>query len=266
MDAAKVDLIIRYVLARAAREDTPWARELGAIHLLKFLYLADLAFAQRNGGRTFTAVPWRFYNYGPWSPEALGCIRDVIRAVGATERRFEGTKYDGDRVRWFLPDEEDAEELLHASERELPAVVTSCLGWAVHKFTNDTSSLLHYVYTTSPMLHAAPGESLDFAAATEPERRAEAAVEQPVLSRKAEKRQEAAFREMQERAKVKLAQKRAERAKAKAVAPPRYDDVFFEGQQWLEEVEGGTVEDIQGEVEFTDEVWKSPWRSDPGAA
>lgn len=118
------------------------------------------------------------------------------------------------------------------------------------------------------MLHAAPGEPLDFAviAPTVPTSRSEAVVARPMVSRKAEKRQEAAFRAMQERAKAKLAEKLAKRAQAKPVAPPRYDEVFFKGQQWLEEVEGGAVEDTQGEVEFTDEVWKSPWRSDPGAA
>ena len=61
-DAAK------YILATSGQEDYG-NREVGPIHLVKYVYLADLAFAEKRGGETITGIPWRFHHFGPWSPE-----------------------------------------------------------------------------------------------------------------------------------------------------------------------------------------------------
>jgi hypothetical protein len=42
MDVKKVDLILKYILAAAGQEDFS-NREVGPIHLVKYVYLADLA-------------------------------------------------------------------------------------------------------------------------------------------------------------------------------------------------------------------------------
>jgi hypothetical protein len=42
MDINKVDLLLKYILAAAGREDYG-NREVGPIHLIKYVYLADLA-------------------------------------------------------------------------------------------------------------------------------------------------------------------------------------------------------------------------------
>jgi hypothetical protein len=42
MDINKVDLLLKYILAIAGREDYG-NREVGPIHLIKYVYLADLA-------------------------------------------------------------------------------------------------------------------------------------------------------------------------------------------------------------------------------
>ena len=55
MDLKKVDKIIQYALAVAANEDF-CNRDLGPIHLVKYVYLADLAYAERNKGETFTGI------------------------------------------------------------------------------------------------------------------------------------------------------------------------------------------------------------------
>jgi hypothetical protein len=262
MDPLKVDLVIKYALARAAHEDTTWARELGPIHLLKYVYLADLAHAQAHGGESFTGTEWRFYHYGPWSPAVMDRIDDVVAAVHAQKSVYESTKYDNDRVRWFV-EPEDADDLQHEAERELPSVVISAVRAAVHKFGSDTSTLLHHVYSTPPMLHAAPNEVLDFATAKPHERPPRAAPAQP-LTRKQEKKRESALLDLRKRTQEKLAALRAERAGSGTARAPRYDEVFTEGQKWLDDVEGGGTPDFEGEVEFDDEIWKSPWRSDSG--
>jgi len=42
MDIKRVDLLLKYILAAAGQED-PGNREVGPIHLVKYVYLADLA-------------------------------------------------------------------------------------------------------------------------------------------------------------------------------------------------------------------------------
>lgn len=264
MDASKVDLVVRYALARAAHGDKPWERELGPIHLLKFVYLADLAFAERNAGKTFTGADWIFYHYGPWAPAVHDRIQAVAPAI-ACETVYTSTRYENDATRWAIADPEEADEIETAAERELPMVVVSAVRRAVKQFGTDTTGLLHHVYSTAPMLHAAPHERLDFtiaARAMPPPRVSEPSAP---LTRKQEKKREEARRDLQERATKKLAELRERRASKKSQRRPRYDAVFVQGQRWLDEL-GGRVEEEQGEVEFDDAVWKSPWRSDPGAA
>jgi hypothetical protein len=113
------------------------------------------------------------------------------------------------------------------------------------------------------MLHAAPHDLLDFTVAQRPAPLPKTELPQ-LLSRKQEKKREGALRDLKERAQAKLTQLRAEREGGKGSRPPRYDDVFAEGQDWLNQLGGGDVSETQGEVEFDDAVWKSPWRSDPG--
>jgi hypothetical protein len=56
MDAARVEAVLGYALAVAAQADDWRHRELGPIHLLKYLYLADVAHAKRHGGESFTGA------------------------------------------------------------------------------------------------------------------------------------------------------------------------------------------------------------------
>lgn len=262
MDASKIELIVRYALARAAHGDTPWERQLGPIHLLKAVYLADLAFAERNQGASFTGAEWVFYHYGPWSPAVMGCVRAVAVAI-AMETVYSSTKYESDTVRWSIADLEEAAEVEAAAERDLPGPVMSAVKRAVRDYGTDTTGLLHHVYGTPPMLNAAPHERLDFTSAVASAPPQAAAVEQPPISRRQEKKREEALRELHERAKKKLTELRERRALMTPARRPRYDEVFVAGQRWLDEL-GGSVEEAEGEVEFDEGVWKSPWRSDPG--
>ena len=54
MKSSKIDLLIQYAILIAGQEDEYLDRQLGPIHLIKYVYLADLAYAERNCGKTFT--------------------------------------------------------------------------------------------------------------------------------------------------------------------------------------------------------------------
>jgi len=253
MDSHKADLVIQYALAVAGEADDYRQRELGPIHLIKYVYLADLASAEAGAG-SFTGASWRFHKFGPWAPEVLDRVAPAVQAIGAQGRTFQSA-YKEDVVRWRTKQRDLAEQL----ERKLPWHVARAVRSAVRDFANDTTALLHEVYKTAPMLAAAPGETLQLA--TE-EAQAPAhepgpdAVPLPVLSKTKVKR-------LQALVKQRLEQKRHDRAAIEPSPQPRYDEVFAHGQQWLDELAGEPVKSQRGRVRFSDAVWKSPGRRDP---
>jgi hypothetical protein len=82
------------------------------------------------------------------------------------------------------------------------------------------------------------------------------------LSHKAEKRAFTRFEKVKTRVAEKLSKKKAERAIRKVAPPPRYDEVFFKGLDWLDTVAGERIESPSGEISFDDNVWKSPTRGE----
>ena len=50
MKSSKIDLLIQYAVLIAGQEDEYLDRQLGPIHLIKYVYLADLAYAEREKG------------------------------------------------------------------------------------------------------------------------------------------------------------------------------------------------------------------------
>jgi hypothetical protein len=258
VDTNKVEQLLRYTIAIAGQGDFS-NRELGPIHLLKYVYLGDLAFAERNGGQTYTGAPWRFYKFGPWAAPVFERIAPVMQAVGAEERRGIG-QYEDEAVRWYLDDAVLADKLAD----ELPLEVASAVRRAVHRFGADTTGLLYHVYTTPPMLHAAPNEPLDFAVAEAPERPESKAAPRAARSTKERKQQRATILELRERVQAKLRERAAVRKMVPPEPPPRYDDVFLEGQAWLDALAGAPIEPSEGTVTFSDDIWKSRGRRDPG--
>lgn len=254
MDTRKVDLIIQFALAVAGEADDYKDRELGPIHLVKYVYLADLAYAQQEEG-LFTETDWKFHHFGPWSLEVFQRIPVAARGIGAEERRFPSKFKEEDAVRWRAREG----DLLGRLDSLLPRSVTSSLRRAVRDYGNDTSSLLHYVYRTPPMLKAAPGEALDFRTATEdkPARStiSEHEVLPPISKTKARN------------LKALVKRRREERRQAKALVipdpPPRYDEVFAEGQKWLDGLAGPPIEPETGRLQFSESVWKSSARGEP---
>lgn len=263
MDINKVDLLLKYILAAAGQEDLG-NRAVGPIHLVKYVYLADLVFAEKHSGKTFTGTPWRFHNFGPWSPELFNRIDPVVQEVGAEVRSISSPKLEEDIKRFSLVDEDLFEQL----DRELPLILTLTIKRLIHLFGDDTTSLLHHVYRTRPMLEAAPGEQLFFKIETFEEE------EHPeVLSKvfdvvelyqtPSTKKRKADMKALKEQIKAKLTEKKLQKTQIKYSEPPRYDDVFFEGVKWLDSLAGDPVQEQEGEISFSEDIWKSPSRMVP---
>ncbi|MBP1715981.1 MAG: hypothetical protein H6Q42_4184 [Deltaproteobacteria bacterium] len=255
MDIAKVDRIIQYALAVAAGEDF-CNRELGPIHLIKYVYLADLAHSEKNKGKTFTGTPWKFHHFGPWDLGVHNRIEPACSHIGAEKKSIPSEHKEGDFFRWSVKNE-GIETLL---ERDLPIDVTSTIKWAIRKFGSDTASLLNHVYLTGPMLKGAPEEFLDFSSPDQPE------LPEPPMRQEMSKREQKRKSQEIKEAKNKIQQKLAERNKSSqriSVRPPRYDEVFFAGCEWLDSLAGGKIEELSGEAVFSSEIWKSRTRFDP---
>ena len=265
MNTAKVDLILKYILAAAGQEDVG-NQELGPIHLVKYVYLADLSFAEAHGGETLTGAEWQFYHYGPWSSAVYSRIQSVVQDVHATERVITSYKYESDFVRWKLQDD----ELYESLQAMLPFEVRHAIRDALHQFGDDTTSLLHHVYTTWPMLHAAPHERLSFmrpkeqAAMDSKEVKSVETPQAAALSKKELKKKKEKLAVLKERIKSRLADKDQNQKMVKPEPAPRYDEIFFDGVAQLDELAGAPILPSTGEVIFSDDIWKSRARSDEG--
>ena len=74
--------------------------------------------------------------------------------------------------------------------------------------------------------------------------------------------QKAALRALRERVQRRLASPRT--AEAISASPqPRYDDVYAEGQEWLDALAGEAIEPGETTVTVHDDVWKSRGEAEP---
>ena len=255
MNSERVDHIVQFLLARAAQEDEWMARELGPIHILKYLYLADVAHAKR-AAESFTGIEWRFYRFGPWSDAPLARIEPAVHSVSGVIRQMSGD-FDGTR---YSVHPEDAEGLERRLDALLPSSVTSTLKKAVHSFTNDTQGLLHFVYQTRPMLAAKPGDLLHFR--NEPIETPTVAEPKKAETRNQEKRVEAALEEARKKVRERLDELKSQPRLVELVPAPRYDEVFVQGMRHMNDA--AEVPHLEGELRFDEGVWIDGWR-DPNA-
>jgi hypothetical protein len=169
-------------------------------------------------------------------------------------------------VRWKLQDD----ELYESLQSLLPFEVRHAIRDAVHKFGDDTTGLLHHVYTTWPMLQAEPLERLSFTRLKDQavmDSKGEKSAEAPqttALSKKEMKQKKEKLAILKERIKSRLAGKEQNPKMVKPEPAPRYDDIFFDGVAWLDELAGAPILPSTGEIIFSDEIWKSRARSDEG--
>jgi hypothetical protein len=271
MDQSRLDLVIQYTLAVA---EPP----LTATQLLKYAYLADLAYATLHDGETFTGAPWVFLYYGPYSKDVHQRVPDAARAIGAEaarkQRAEDGTEY----LSFKIGDDPHLAEKLRDL---LPSEVASAVRWKVKEHGADTAALLEEVYRTEPMLHAAPGERLDFTTEPRPMPKyaisrteesivAESATsdvtsESPTLGARFKaawktRREEKAARERIAAELHRRSEAKSERRDVATGPAPRYDDVYNEGVKVLDSLAGDEVPEGEYQVTFSEDVWKSPSR------
>lgn len=253
----RINLVIQYALLRAGEEDDYVNRSLGPIHLIKYVYLADLAFAQRHG-ETYTGAPWRFYNFGPWTELVYEQIQPAAKNINADIKQFPSDYGKEDWMRISIRNG----ELLKKIENALPLDVTHSLRREIHKFGSDTYSLLDFVYASPPMRRAAPNEMLDFSPANQPQVTANDLIEDQLrldtISNKKRKRLAERIRNIHE---AHSKTKQAETPLINPVSNMRYDDVYDEGMRWLDSLAGPEIPEGEMTAEFSHEVWKSTTRN-----
>jgi len=259
MKPSKVDLIIQYSILIAGQEYEYIDRQLGPIHLIKYVYLADLAYAERNYGETFTGIAWQFYKFGPWSQAVNERIEPALAAIGANRKTFHSNFDDkNDWFRWQIIDD----RLLDNIEQKLPLTITSRLKRNIHKFGQDTPSLLSYVYLTSPMLLAAPNEYLDFSHLNHKSEDIKKPL--PLKKESLTDKQKKKFKEGMQKIREKNIESRStDRWRTQLVNPvqnPKYDDVYYDGLKWLYSLAGPPLPEGGEEAVFSDSVWKSSSR------
>lgn len=252
---AKIDLLLQYTMAVACRLGFG-SNELRPIHLIKYLYLADLEYAKLHNGETFTGVPWRFHHFGPWAQEVFQRIEPALLAIGAEKKTSENMQYG--EYNWAL-DDCDLEETLRP---HLEWILSTTIDRSVREFGAGTEALLHRVYTTTPMLQAAPEERLEFLPTAPPSVSSKAEEAAP-LTIKQQKRLKEKVLEARAEIQRRLAAKREAMAAAPTNRTPRYDDVYFQGLSALDAAAGELIKTEKCTCSLSPDVWKSKARYDP---
>lgn len=260
VNEANVHKLIQYILATAGEREEWRERGLTAIHVLKYLYLADLAFAERKGGVTFTEIPWRFHHFGPWDEDVCQAIEGAALAKGAEVRVLPSDYGSSDSyARYTLRDSALRDQLGDA----LPPALTGKLDRWIHRHANNTPSLLEEVYRTGPMLNARPGERLDFSHAEQETPRRAVPAEEPKRSRRQEKKRAELLAEARAKTKALLAQKRA-RKRVPLMTVDTTSARYARLVEALDVLDPGPVP-TRGELEMGDGVWDSEMRKKPSA-
>lgn len=259
MNESKVKKIIQYTLAISSQEDEYYEKDLGPIHFIKYVYLADMEYARFNNGETFTGVAWQFYHFGPWSNDVNMVIEPALNEIHAERKEIPSNYSDDDYIRWSLHNT-DRHYWLRL-EIELGLTVTSALKKHVHQFKNNTAALLLFVYATLPMLNAAPGEFLDFSVVANDrttQYQMAGIKHTPYMQRLSSKRRKEVIAKMAELRET--FQKKIKAQKQQYASHVKYDDVFNDGIRWLDSLSGEKLFDQETTISIDKSVWKSEAR------
>lgn len=252
----RVDQLLQYILAVAGQE-AGWGRELGMIHLIKYVYLADLSYAKYHDGQTYTGLTWIFHHFGPWSVDCYKRIDPSLESIGATKKTIQSDKH-GDFIRWSADDYGLFDKLNNLIDLSIAGSVQKY----VRKFGNDTYSLLDFVYKTKPMLNAAPEDVLEFMQTAVVDDLSKDEEEAEPTARQRKKRRQKIL-DFKTRLNINLDAEIKARQSSTCPTPPRYDDVFYEGLEQLDQSAGNPPDEGEYLAVFNNNVWKSKARHDP---
>ena len=120
----------------------------GKVQFTKYLYHLDYCH-WRYTGRTASAMPWKFYHYGPWCEEAEACMAGLAQQYGFGWREEEASLISSVSV----------------AKQQVGILIASLISQIVALFKDkDLNTLLDTTYfDTEPMLHAKRGDTLNFA-------------------------------------------------------------------------------------------------------
>jgi hypothetical protein len=144
--------LIRFIVWRA----TEARGGLSTLALVKYLYLADVFYAEETGGKTLTELPWIFYHYGPYCTESYRAIDDALTHSIISAKSYQSKYEEGEEYKWYSSVDE------HEPQLDVPIHVWASLSKAIATF-EDTRDLMSYVYfETAPMQQAKERALLDF--------------------------------------------------------------------------------------------------------
>lgn len=262
MNTKRVDTLLAYILLEAQKSDDFGERSLGPIHFIKYVYLADLAYAETHNGEIFTNVHWQFFHYGPWDRNLWLHIEPSLSSAGVQAIRFPSDYSSKDVVRWGNISLEKIQVVSSLLSAELQGVITKL----VRKFANNTPELLNYVYNTPPMLKAAPKEYLDFSPSgwkLDDTDKIFSRGKQLELTHREKKKVDTWKKKSSEILRAKIAEKIAQNKCQKHSVESIYDDVYLEGIAFLNSDTSSPIHEGTVEVSIDDAVWKSRARYDP---
>ena len=239
MDIGRVEKIVKYSVAFASLLDDWKDRELGPIHLVKHVYLADLAYALENNGESYTGTIWRFHHFGPWSPEVFKQLDPSLSGYHFRKKELT-SKYDKDYVRWSLK-ERDSQQIQELG-KSIPLHCAIAVERALREFGSDTYSLLQMVYRTKPMIKAKPGEVLVF-----PQKEMATIWQEPPEDNNPA---------LRKRLRKKMKELKAQRAdKPKSEGWVGDQSTLAQGLEWLSDLEQSEFSECSIAVEFDQGIW-----------
>lgn len=250
-----IDNLIQFALLCAGEQDSKFDKQLGVIHLIKYVYLADLYYAEKNNGQTFTGVEWKFHNFGPWSNTVNMRIEPALVAIRAEKQTFSSDYGDDDWARWSV----DNHALLTNIKKGLPSCIKLRLPNQVKRYLKATPSLLDHVYKTPPMLAAAPSELLDFSESIIDVVEPETEVFQSAFDRLSNTKKKKFIAKRKELQQQLHTRKQTERIETDDDTEP-YDEIYEQGVAWLDSLAGDAFAEQKLTANFSPEVWKSSTR------
>ena len=232
----KILNLVRFIVATARERGFD---RLSTIHIVKYIYIADL-FNAKSEGRTLTPWKWKFWDFGPWTLESYRAVGDAV-SRGSISSETRESKYnrldEANEYQLFYCDRDDFgdEELETLGRITIPNARTcTALRGIIGEYGNRINPLLHYVYSTEPLHGKKHGDHLCFDGLAWPE--TEEAKTVPIKKKRLKK--------------AKEIMKRIKERTPPAYSPPpgKFDDVYYSEMAMLEGDGSGTA-DGKGRLE-----------------